>query len=140
MVRRTLAGASLAVLMAVGLAACGNSGGSATGSGTGSAAAAGGQSYPGNGNAANGKTLFLGAGGCVACHTVAGTAANAQVGPDLSHVGTALTPDQIYTQIADPKPRPAPYAKPIQSGAVMPSNSLSSQQRADLTAWLSSLK
>lgn len=138
MVRRTLAGASLAVLMAVGLAACGNSGGSATGSG--SAAAGGGQSYPGNGNAANGKTLFLGAGGCVACHTVAGTAAQAKVGPDLSHVGTLLTPDQIYTQIADPKQRPAPYATPIQSGAVMPSNSLSTQQRADLTAWLSSLK
>ena len=138
MVRRTLAGASLAVLMAVGLAACGNSGGSASGSG--SSAAAGGQSYPGNGNAANGKTLFLGAGGCVACHTVAGTAANAKIGPDLSHVGTLLTPDQIYTQIADPKQRPAPYAKPIQSGAVMPSNSLSTQQRADLTAWLSTLK
>jgi hypothetical protein len=62
------------------------------------------------------------------------------VGPDLTHVGTMLTPDQIYTQIADPKQRPAPYATPPQSGVTMPSNSLSSQQRADITAWLSTLK
>ena len=140
MIRQALAGVSLATLMAIGLAACGNSGSSATTSGSGSAAAAGGQTYPGNGNADAGKTLFLGSGGCVACHTVAGTTANAKVGPDLSKVGSMLSTNQIYTQIADPKQRAAPYAPPIQSGAVMPSNSLSTQQRADLTAWLSSLK
>lgn len=135
MIRRTLAGVSLAAIMAVGLAACGNSSGGGTASSSG-----GGAKYPGNGNAANGKTLFLGAGGCVACHTVAGTAANAKVGPELTHVGSMLTADQIYTQISNPKQRPAPYATPPQAGAVMPSNSLSTQQRADLTAWLSSLK
>jgi mono/diheme cytochrome c family protein len=134
MIRQTLAGVSLAALMAVGLAACGNSSGSAT------TAGGGGSAYPGNGNADSGKTLFLGSGGCVACHTVAGTAASAQVGPDLSKVGTLLTADQIYTQIADPKQRPAPYAPPIQAGSVMPSNSLSAQQRADITAWLVTLK
>ncbi len=133
MIRRTLAGVSLAALMGVSLAACGNSGG-------GTASSGGGQSYPGNGNAANGQTLFLGSGGCVACHTVAGTAAQAKIGPDLSHVGSMLTPDQIYTQIADPKQRPAPYATPPQTGTQMPSNSLSAQQRADITAWLSTLK
>lgn len=133
MIRRTLAGVSLAALMAVSLAACGNSGGGTAGTG-------GGQSYPGNGNAANGKTLFLGSGGCVACHTVAGTAAQAKIGPDLTHVGSMLTPDQIYTQIADPKQRPAPYATPPQTGTQMPSNPLSAQQRADITAWLSTLK
>jgi mono/diheme cytochrome c family protein len=134
MIRRTLAGVSLAALMAVSLAACGNSGSSTgtTGGGV--------QTVPAGGNADSGKTLFLGSGGCVACHTVAGTAAQAKVGPDLSHVGAALTPDQIYTQIADPKQRPAPYVQPIQSGATMPSNSLSAQQRADITAWLSTLK
>lgn len=129
MIRNALAGFSLAAVMAIGLAAC-SSGGSASGGAT----------YPGNGNAANGKALFLGAGGCVACHTVAGTAANAKIGPDLSHVGSMLTPDQIYTQISNPKQRPAPYATPPQVGVVMPSNSLSTQQRADLTAWLSTLK
>jgi|GEM_PF-3476359 cytochrome c oxidase subunit 2 len=134
MIRRTLAGASLAALMAVGLAACGNSGGTATTGG------GGGQAYPGNGNAANGQTLFLGTGGCVVCHTVTGTAAAAKLGPDLTHVGTLLTADQIYTQVADPKQRPAPYAPPIQAGTVMTTNSLSAQQRADITAWLSSLK
>jgi cytochrome c oxidase subunit II len=133
MIRRTLAGVSLAALMAVGLAACGNSGSSSSSSG-------GAQTVPAGGNADSGKTLFLGSGGCVACHAVAGTAAQAKVGPDLSHVGSALTADQIYTQIADPKQRPAPYVQPIQAGATMPSNSLSAQQRADITAWLSSLK
>ena len=127
MFRRTLASVSLTAMLAIGLAACGNSGGGSAG---------GGQAYPGNGNADNGKTLFLGTGGCVACHTVAGTAANGKVGPDLSHVGTLLTADQIYTQIADPKQRPAPYATPPQSGTQMPSNNLSAQQRADITAWL----
>lgn len=138
MIRQTLAGVSLAALMTVSLAACGNSGTASTSGG--SANAGGGQTYPGNGNADSGKTLFLGSGGCVACHTVAGTAAQAKVGPDLSHVGSALTADQIYTQIVDPKQRPAPYVQPIQAGATMPSNNLSTQQRADITAWLSSLK
>jgi cytochrome c oxidase subunit II len=138
MIRQTLAGVSLAALMAVSLAACGNSSGSSSGGSTASSGGAA-SSVPA-GNAANGKTLFLGSGGCVACHTVAGTAAQAKVGPDLTHVGSMLTPDQIYTQIADPKQRPAPYATPPQSGVTMPSNSLSSQQRADITAWLSTLK
>lgn len=130
MIRRTLAGVSLTAVLALSLAACGG-GGSSSG---------GGATYPGNGNADQGKTLFLGAGGCVACHTVAGTAANGKVGPELTHVGTMLTPDQIYTQISDPKQRPAPYATPPQSGASMPSNNLSSQQRADITAWLATQK
>jgi cytochrome c oxidase subunit II len=137
MIRRTLAGVSLAALMAVSLAACGNS---SSGSSGGTSSSGGAAASVPAGNADNGKTLFLGSGGCVACHTVAGTAAQAKVGPDLTHVGTMLTPDQIYTQIADPKQRPAPYATPPQSGVTMPSNSLSSQQRADITAWLSTLK
>lgn len=135
MIRRTIASVSLTALLAIGLAACGNSSGGSASTG-GSGGSSGGQTYPGNGNADTGKTLFLGAGGCVACHTVAGTPANGKIGPDLSHVGTLLTADQIYTQIADPKQRPAPYATPPQTSTQMPSNNLSTQQRADLTAWL----
>ncbi|MCL4543562.1 MAG: cytochrome c [Chloroflexi bacterium] len=128
MVRKLMVGLSVAAVL--GLAACGGSSG-----GSGSVL-----KYPGGGNASAGKTLFLGAGGCSACHTVAGTSAAGQIGPNLSHVGSALTPDQIYTQIADPKQRPAPYATPPRQGAAMPQNSLTTQQRADLTAWLSTLK
>lgn len=130
MIRRTLAGVSLTAVLAVSLAACGGGGGSSSS----------GLKYPGNGNADQGKTLFLGQGGCAACHTVAGTTANGKIGPELTHVGTMLTPDQIFTQISDPKQRPAPYATPLQSGASMPSNNLTSQQRADITAWLATQK
>ncbi len=133
MIRRALAGISLAAVMTVGLAACGNSGSS------GSTSGGGGSKYPGNGNADAGKTLLLGAGGCAACHTVAGTTAAAKIGPELTHVGTMLTADQIYTQIVDPQVRPAPYAQPPTSTHMTP-NSLSDQQRQDLTAYLSTLK
>ena len=71
---------------------------------------------------------------------VAGTPANGNVGPDLTHVGSRLNPDQIYTQISDPMKRPAPYATPPQSSVSMPTNSLTPQQRADITAWLATLK
>ena len=127
--RAFLARVSFAVLLAASLAACNSSG---NGGST--------LKYPGNGDPANGKTLFLGAGGCAACHTVAGTPANGNVGPDLTHVGSRLNPDQIYTQISDPMKRPAPYATPPQSSVSMPTNSLTPQQRADITAWLATLK
>ncbi|WP_041350550.1 cytochrome c oxidase subunit II [Nitrosococcus watsonii] len=39
--------------------------------------------------AARGQELFLFA-GCSACHTIRGTAADGQVGPDLTHVGSRL--------------------------------------------------
>lgn len=40
--------------------------------------------------AVRGQTLFQ-AHGCGACHTVRGTAADGQVGPDLTHVGSRLS-------------------------------------------------
>ena len=126
MIKQVLVGIS--AISVLGLAACGGSSSSQV------------LKYPGNGNAAAGKTLFFGAGGCSVCHTIAGTSAQGKIGPELTHVGSMLTPDQIYTQISDPKQRPAPYATPLRQGVVMPSNNLTPQQRADLTAYLSSLK
>ena len=128
--RKSLLGISAAALLSLGLVACG---------GSSSSTASGGSTYPGNGNADAGKTLFLGSAGCVACHTVAGTAAAGTNGPNLSKVGSALTADQIYTQLVDPSQRPAPYAK-APGSVQMPKNSLTAQQRADITAWLVTLK
>ena len=126
MIRRVLAGVALATLMTVGLAACG---GGAT------------LKYPGNGSAASGKALVLsGTAGCVGCHAVPGSSAKDKSCPDLTHIGSQLTADQIYTQLVDPRQRPAPYATPFRVVADMPANPLTTQQRADITAWLSILK
>ena len=130
MIRKALAGISFVAIVSVGLAACGNSGGGSSGGAT----------YPGNGNADNGKTVVLGKGGCGACHTIAGTTAQGKIGPELTHVGTLLTPDQIYTQVVNPQQRPAPYATPLQQGATMPKPNLSGQEQADVTAYLATLK
>lgn len=129
MIRRALASISLAAVMAVGLAACGGGGSGSGGAST----------YPGKGNADAGKTLFVGAGGCAVCHTIAGTSAQAKIGPELTHVGSMISADQIYTQIVDPQVRPAPYAQPP-TGTHMTPNNLTDQQRQDLTAYLSTLK
>ena len=59
---------------------------------------------------------------------------------ELTHVGTLLTPDQIYTQIVNPQQRPAPYATPLQQGASMPKPALSAQEQNDVTAYLATLK
>jgi cytochrome c oxidase subunit II len=45
---------------------------------------------PADPSVADGEQLFLG-GPCAMCHTVRGTAANGQVAPDLTHVGSRLT-------------------------------------------------
>ena len=128
MIRSALVGISVAAIVAVGVAGCGNSGGGSGGT----------VAYKNNGNADAGKTLFTGAGGCAACHTIDGVS-NGAIGPNLTHVGARLSADQILTQIANPQQRPAPYSTPPGS-TPMPKNSLSDQQRADLTAYLSSLK
>ncbi|MCL4544536.1 MAG: cytochrome c [Chloroflexi bacterium] len=126
MIRRVLASVALATLMTVGLATCG---GGAT------------LTYPGNGNAASGRELVLsGTAGCVGCHAVPGSSAKDKSCPNLDHVGSQLTADQIYTQLVDPRQRPAPYATPLRGSADMPQNDLTTQQRTNITAWLSTLK
>ena len=43
------------------------------------------------GLAAQGQQLFFGAAGCLACHTIAGTAAQGKVGPNLTRYGSRTT-------------------------------------------------
>jgi len=87
-----------------------------------------------------GQQVFLGS-TCIMCHTVNGTTAQANFGPDLTHVGgrTTLaagmlrnTPQDLRRWIADPQK--------IKPGTNMPSSTLSDTDLDALVAWLESLK
>ena len=78
---------------------------------------------------------------CVGCHTIRGTAAQATVGPDLTHLESRQTiaagtipnaPDQLAAWITDPQG--------IKPGAIMPPTELSPADLADLIAYLQSLR
>jgi cytochrome c oxidase subunit 2 len=90
---------------------------------------------------AQGRELFL-ASGCGACHTIRGTPADGQLGPDLTHVGGRLSlgagilPNNIGTiagWIAD--------TQHIKPGNLMPSfNTFSGVELRALAAYLESLE
>jgi len=69
--------------------------------------------------------------GCLGCHSLAGMPAN-DFGPELSGLGSKVTPDWLYTWLKDPKH----YSKE----ARMPNLRLSDQEAADITSYLISLK
>jgi cytochrome c oxidase subunit 2 len=88
-----------------------------------------------------GEAVFMEARPCWTCHTIAGTKAQGKVGPDLTlfgerdHIASAILPntaENLDKWIADP-----PKVKP---GAKMPNLGLTDQQRADVIAYLQSLK
>jgi cytochrome c oxidase subunit 2 len=87
-----------------------------------------------------GQQVFLGS-ACVYCHTIAGTNASGQVGPDLSHVASRLslaaatipnTKGYLAGWILDPQ-----HVKP---GNRMPATNLSGDQLQALLAYLESLR
>ena len=87
-----------------------------------------------------GEEVFLGS-TCVGCHTIRGTAADAEVGPDLTHLASRETifaarldntRENLATVITDPQ-----SAKP---GAAMPPTSLDDEDLAALLDYLESLK
>jgi cytochrome c oxidase subunit 2 len=90
---------------------------------------------------AQGEQLFL-QNTCVSCHTIRGLAAQARVGPDLTHVGSratlgtgviANTPDAMRSWIRN--------AGSIKPGVLMPAfDSLSAQDLSTLADYLESLK
>ena len=57
-----------------------------------------------SGNAAAGKAVFEGKGGCISCHMVGG--AGVSVGPDLSAAGK-IAAQQLQAKIENPNPAPA---------------------------------
>jgi mono/diheme cytochrome c family protein len=86
-----------------------------------------------------GKTVFLGKGGCLACHK-AGDIPGTPVGPDLSQIAKIQTPDYIMKKIIDPAGvgTVAGYPK-----GVMPplfGQSLNAKEYVDLVAFLLTLK
>ena len=92
------------------------------------------------GQARRGRSLFLD-GSCSTCHTIRGTTATGNVGPDLTHLQTretlaALTiPNEkadLAEWVLDPQ-----HVKP---GNKMPGLNLSGSQLEDLLAYLESLK
>jgi cytochrome c oxidase subunit 2 len=89
---------------------------------------------PANAAARSGERAFMSS-QCASCHTIRGTAAAGQVGPDLTHVGSRATiaaetlvnnPDNLARWVRDPqsiKPgakMPGLHLTPAQLGAIVP--------------------
>ncbi len=101
------------------------------------------QSPPGGdqtGDAATGRDLLLKS-QCIGCHTIEGTAAAGQVGPNLSHIGgrgfiaggvLANTPENLKAWISNPQA--------IKPGTLMPNLGLAEDQVNSLVAYLETLK
>jgi cytochrome c oxidase subunit 2 len=87
-----------------------------------------------------GATTFLTA-GCIACHRIQGSPAQAQIGPDLTHVASRArivsgmlenTPENMSRWISDPQA--------VKTDARMPNLKLKSDQVEVLVAYLQSLR
>ena len=96
---------------------------------------------PQAGAAERGAKLFASEDACSGCHTIRGTNAQGNVGPDLTHVASRMTlaaatlpnrPDDLLRWIRDPQ-----HVKP---GARMPDLHFSDAQFRDLAAYLEGLK
>src|SRR5436190_14909164 len=96
---------------------------------------------PRPGVAGQGARLFTSADACSGCHTIRGTNAQGDVGPDLTHVASRLTlaaatlpnrPDDLLRWISEPQ-----HVKP---GARMPDLSFSDAQFRDIAAYLRGLR
>jgi mono/diheme cytochrome c family protein len=86
-----------------------------------------------------GKAVFMGKGGCLACHK-AGDIPGATVGPDLSQIAKIQTPDYIMKKILDPKGMGTVSGFPP---GVMPNifgQSLTAKEFTDLVAFMLTLK
>jgi mono/diheme cytochrome c family protein len=86
--------------------------------------------YPGSGSVAQGKKLFHDV-GCLACHGIDDvTSHHADFAPDLSSIGSKLSPAFIYSWIKNPQ-----HFNP---DSRMPSLRLSDKEASDITAYLMS--
>jgi len=107
----------------------------------GAAAAGGGQAaevkLPGDPKA--GQAVFMGKGGCIACHK-AGSIGASPVGPDLSQIAKIQTPDYIMAKILNPAGLGTVAGYPA---GVMPATlgqTLTAKEYLDLVAFLLTLK
>jgi cytochrome c oxidase subunit 2 len=95
---------------------------------------------PSSGAAAQGAQYFQQM-SCASCHTIRGTAAQARIGPDLTHVASRETlaagrlentPQNLAQWLVDPDQ--------IKPGCQMPNLHLTRQQRDSLVAYLETLR
>jgi cytochrome c oxidase subunit 2 len=79
---------------------------------------------------------------CVSCHTIQGTSAQGDVGPDLTHLGSrSIIAGGVLDNTPDNLQRWVQHADDVKRGALMPNfNTLSDQQAQALTAYLESLQ
>ena len=103
---------------------------------------------PDSGPAADGYELFVGKGGCLACHTAVGAEANnfARVGPNLTHLKSRATfggatfentPENLKRWVTDP-----PAMKPMrpEQGTGMPNRGLKKDEVDKIVAFLETLR
>lgn len=68
--------------------------------------------------------------GCLKCHAVGGQ--GGQIGPDLSQVGSRLSPDLLRRYVTDPRS--------VRPDSKMPKHTLAAEELDRLVAYLASLK
>ena len=86
-----------------------------------------------------GQAVFMGKGGCIACHK-AGSIGASPVGPDLSQIAKIQTPEYIMAKILNPAGMGTVAGYP---GGVMPATlgqTLTAKEYLDLVAFLLTLK
>ncbi len=95
--------------------------------------------YPGNGDVERGRAIVggdFGGKGCMGCHNVDEfknkDVGDLRHGPDLSGIGSKVTPDWLYTWIRDPKR--------LWADTNMPSLRLTDGEAADVVAYLMTKK
>ena len=78
---------------------------------------------------------------CSSCHAIRGTAADARVGPDLTHVGSRTSLGALTLPNSPARMREwLAHTQQVKPGALMPQVNLTSAQVGRLTAYLESLK
>jgi cytochrome c oxidase subunit II len=92
------------------------------------------------GDAAAGEQAFV-TGACVGCHTITGTKANGQVGPNLTHFASRqIFAGALYDNTADNVAHWLANPQSMKPYNLMPNLHLSSEQIGALVAYLESLK
>jgi putative heme-binding domain-containing protein len=80
---------------------------------TGPCQVAPGQSASGAGDSARGKAVFEGKGTCQSCHRIAGV--GSRIGPDLTNIGSILSPEAIAKALTDPNAALRPMVTSIRA-------------------------
>ncbi len=86
-----------------------------------------------------GQAVFMGKGGCIACHT-AGSIGSAKVGPDLSEIAKIQTPEYIMAKILNPAGMGTVAGYPPHVMPPIFGQTLTAKEYVDLVSFLLTLK